>query len=240
MFDEEATFKKFGYHSYDLKPKSGKKVVAVCDDCGKVRVLSKQGYHARCSSCVSEETRKKMSDAHKGIYHLEEARKKLSDANKGESNPNWQGGLVMSICEECGVEFPVFPSTIKRGEGKFCTQKCYGKWMTKHLRGKNHPNWQGGLSYGKYCEKFNDEFKEKIRDKFGRVCFLCGKTEEDNGRKLSVHHVNGNKECGCDGDETCQFVPLCISCHGKVHSKKVDWEAKIKAKMHNKLNGWYI
>lgn len=45
MIDEEATFEKFGYYSYDLKPKSSKKLIAVCDNCGKTRVLRKRQYH---------------------------------------------------------------------------------------------------------------------------------------------------------------------------------------------------
>ena len=211
MIDEDATFEKFGYYSTDLKQKSRSKVVAV-DDCGKVRIVLKHNYHALCVSC----------------------------AQKGDRSPNWKGGPIMRICKECGIEFPVYPSDIKLGRGKFCSPECKGEWYSKHLRGKNSPNWKNGASFGKYCEKFNYEFKEDIREKFGRVCFLCQKTEEENGQHLSVHHVNGNKNCGCDGDETCQFVPLCKNCHAKVHAKKVDWEKKIKAKMRNKLNGWYI
>lgn len=246
MIDEEATFKKFGYYSTDLMPKSGKKIVAVCDDCGKVRVITKQGYHALCRSC-----------ARKGERHC-------NLGKRGKNTPNWKGGLAKWICEECGIEFPAQSSEIKQGRRRFCSRKCRGEWESKHRRGENSPrfgkhpseetrkkmsdaqkgekhyNWQGGISFEPYCEKFNGEFKEYIRRKFGRVCFLCGKTEEENGRRLSVHHLNGNKNCGCDGDKTCQFVPLCVSCHRKVHSKKVDWEKKIKDKMRNKLNGWYI
>lgn len=212
MIDEEATFEKFGYYQGDLKPKSRKKIVAVCDDCGKVRFLNKADYHALCLSCVF----------------------------KGAKSPLWKGGLVKRICEFCGKEFPVKPSEIKRGQGRFCNHECYGKWLSKNLRGKNSPSWKNGASFEPYCHKFNEDFKEYIREKFGRVCFLCPKTEEENGQRLSVHHVNGNKNCGCDDDETCQFVPLCVSCHGKMLSKKVNWEKRIKDKLRTKLNGWYI
>ena len=288
MIDEEATFEKFGYYSTDWAPKSHKKIIVVCDDCGKVRVMSKYSYHARCKACANKGERHPLF----GKYHSEETRKKMSDAHKGAKNWNWKGGLAMRICEQCGVEFPVRPFKIKRGEGKFCSPECYGKWRSKHLRGKNNANWQGGkikqvcqicgkvryvkpskikqgggkfcspkchgkwlskhntgknnpsyrngASFEPYCIKWNEPFREYIREKFHRVCFLCGKTEKENGQRLSVHHVNGNKNCGCDDDETCQFVPLCVSCHSKMLSKKVDWEKKIKDKMQNKLSGWYI
>ena len=82
-------------------------------------------------------------------------------------------------------------------------------------RGEKHHRWKGGVSFEPYCHKFNNKFKEMIRDKFDRVCFLCGKTEEDNNIKLSVHHVQYNKNCGCDDSIACDYVPLCNSCHAK-------------------------
>ena len=212
MILEKETYEKYGYYPSKLKPQSHKKILVACDDCGKVRIASKHGYRALCRSCV----------------------------RKGEKHPNWKGGKVKRICQTCGGNILIESAWAKRGSGKFCSLKCMGEWKSKNLRGENCPAWKGGTSFEPYCTKFNNEFKEYIRDKFGRVCFLCSKTEEENGKRLSVHHCNGNKNCGCDGDETCQFVPLCVSCHSKVHSKKVDWEAKIKAKMQNKLNGWYI
>ena len=94
-------------------------------------------------------------------------------------------------------------------------------------RRNKHWNWQGGKSFEPYCAKFNNIFKEKIREQFGRVCFLCGKPESDNNRKLDVHHVNYNKECLCAEIE-CEFVPLCRSCHVKIHNgDKEYWENMI-------------
>lgn len=78
-----------------------------------------------------------------------------------------------------------------------------------------------------YCEKFNNEFKETIRDAFYRTCLICGKSEAENGLKLSVHHVDYNKKCGCDGN-ACVCVPLCQSCHGKTsNGDRAYWEKHI-------------
>ena len=222
MIDEKATYEKFGYHSTDLKQKSRKKIIATCDDCGKARILFKHAYHARCNSCARK------------------AERNPNFGKKGKNVTNWKGGKVLRICKECGTEFPIAPSKVNRGRGKFCSRRCQGKWQSKHQRGENHPRWKNGASFEPYCSKFNNEFKEYIRDKFGRVCFLCPKTEEENGQRLSVHHVNYNKDCGCDGDETCQFVPLCIGCNAKVNFNREMWEKKIKDMMRNKLNGWFI
>lgn len=274
MIDEKATFEEFGYYPSDLTPHSGKKIVAVCDDCGKVRVLNKHIYSALCGSCSQKGERHpqfgKKGKNHPnwkggGVKRICEicgtefpispslikkgygrfcSRKCAGECHskniRGENNHSWKGGKIMRICEICGTKFSLHPSLTKNDEGRFCSPKCQSKWYSKQVRGENNPNWKNGVSFEPYCHKFNNEFKEYIRDKFGRTCFLCDKTEEENGKRLSIHHVNGNKNCGCDEDETCQFVPLCNNCHAKVHSKKVDWGAKIKAKMQNKLNGWYI
>ena len=106
--------------------------------------------------------------------------------------------------------------------------------------GKESSNWRGGISFEPYCPAFNEKFKEYIRDKFGRVCFLCPRTEKENGRKLSVHHVNYNKNCFCEDDIDCQFVPLCSKCHSKTNHNREYWEREITTKLHEKINGWYI
>lgn len=159
-----------------------------------------------------------------------------SKSNTGENNPNWKGGTVKQTCLECGAIFFIPPAWVKKGGGIFCSKRC----RDKHLIGAKASNWKGGISFEPYCSKFNEEFKQYIRNKFERKCFLCGKTEEENGKQLCVHHVNYSKECLCDDDKTCQFVPLCASCHSKVHSNRYKWEIYFKDKLKNKLNGWYI
>ena len=145
----------------------------------------------------------------------DEHKKKLSISKLGEKNPNWHPKTKIT-CSYCGKEFEVRPS---HKDAKFCSKRCYGRSMS----GENHPLWNGGASFGKYCFKFNEHFKESIREKFGRVCFLCGKTEKENGKKLSVHHVSYDKNCMCDGIE-CKFVPLCSSCHTKTNFNRDLWE----------------
>ena len=80
-----------------------------------------------------------------------------------------------------------------------------------------------GISYLPYCSLFNGKFKEKIRNEFGRQCFICGKSEDQNDRRLDVHHVNYDKNCLCD-DSECYFVPLCNTCHLKTNANRWFWE----------------
>lgn len=107
MILEEETFRKFGYLPSEVKPHSGKKILAACVECGKIRVIQKRQYRPLCPSCSrkgdrnprwgkhhSEEARRKMSEANKGRkspmkgkHHSDEAKQKMSEANKGENHP---------------------------------------------------------------------------------------------------------------------------------------------------------
>lgn len=89
-------------------------------------------------------------------------------------------------------------------------------------RGENNPNWAGGITGQKYCYKFNNLVKENVRDKFDRTCFICGKSENECNTKLSVHHIDYNKNTLCNG-KTWGLIPLCASCHAKTNFNRWYW-----------------
>jgi len=100
--------------------------------------------------------------------------------------------------------------------------------------GENHPmygihkfaesasNWQGGKSFEPYCPKFNEKKKEEVREEYNRKCYICNIDEKNNITKtnkpwkLAVHHIDDDKEQGCN-DKPWKLVPLCLHCH---NSKK--------------------
>jgi hypothetical protein len=89
MIDRAATIEKFGHDPDELKPKSGKRVVAVCDGCGKVRDITKQYYRDLCPPCAMKKchgtpkAREKNSVAQKKRYEDHpESREKHSVATK--------------------------------------------------------------------------------------------------------------------------------------------------------------
>ena len=51
MILEQETFETFGYHPSDLKSKSSKKILAACNDCGKLRISRKCDYVPLCRNC---------------------------------------------------------------------------------------------------------------------------------------------------------------------------------------------
>lgn len=200
------------------------RVKCICEECGKEFEVKQSDIKNGGGKFCSNECHGKWRSEH----------------IRGESSPTWKGGLVKRICEACSKEFEAKPSEIKKGNGRFCSIKCFSEWLSKHNRGENNPFWRGGISFEPYCEKFDEPFKEYIREKFGRICFLCPATEEENGQRLSVHHVNYDKDCLCNDNLTCQFVPLCRSCNARVNFNREEWEKKINNMLHNSLKGWYI
>ena len=265
MILEEETFNRFGYFSGDLSFKSSKKIVAECDKCGKMREIRKDSYRELCVSCsqkgkkLSEEHKRKTGKTLKGKYcgenswmygkHLSvETKKKLSECRSGKNHHMYgkhhSEETKRKLSEKAKLR-------LKNPEnhpmlGKHHTEEAKRKMSEAHLgkgMGVDHPNWKGGVSFEPYCEKFDDEFKEKIRNEFNRTCFLCNRTEEEimeemksrnkSEHRLSIHHVNYNKNCLCS-DSKCEFVPLCISCHTKTNFNRGYWEKLITDKLKNR------
>lgn len=89
--------------------------------------------------------------------------------------------------------------------------------------GEKSPSWRGGISYEPYCNKFNADFRERVRVFFNRRCYICGITEEERGERSCVHHVNYDKMVCCN-DVKPLFVPLCRRCHTMTGHNREEWE----------------
>jgi 5-methylcytosine-specific restriction endonuclease McrA len=92
---------------------------------------------------------------------------------------------------------------------RFCSIGCArAVYNREHFRGENNPRWRGGrsLSYGPEWKKIKDFVR--ARDK---VCRDCGKTTEENGRALDVHHTEPFRFSGRHDPE--KLKALCRSCH---------------------------
>jgi len=181
---------------------------------------------------ASEETKKKLSESHKDKKHTEETKKKMSESRRGKKHYNYGKHLSeeqkKKISESrIGEKHPNYG---KRGEqcpmyGKHHSEE-YKKRMSEIMRGEKNPSWQGGISFEPYCEKFNNQKKEEIRNQYDRKCYICHKHENDNitktgkQEKLCVHHIDLDKEQGCNGKQW-KLVPVCRKCHAKIHKDKI-------------------
>jgi len=73
-----------------------------------------------------------------------------------------------------------------------------------------------GNGYKPYPLEFNKRLKEFIRDRDNHKCQKCNMTEEDNGRKLDVHHIDYNKMNCIDTN----LISLCSSCNIKANFER--------------------
>ena len=192
----------------------------------------------------SDETRKALSDMMKGEnapsygkHHTEETKRRISEAQRGEKNRLYGKTLPeetkLKISESVKRAKADPKCRIRQSEisKKNWANPDYLRRMSEFMSGPNSPNhrrrgdkhpfWKGGVSFEPYCPKFNNSFKERVRDFFGRVCVECGAPE--NGKRLHIHHVNFNKMACCDGTKPL-FVALCPSCHARTNHNREYWE----------------
>ena len=155
------------------------------------------------------------------------------------------------ICPKCGKEF------VGNGYRKFCSRKCSSEWISINLSGANSPHYNGGKR--EYCEKWNKNFRERIRAFFGNTCINCGSTQE---KTLRCHHVYYDKTACCSinndnkylsnlglkneerkfeivGDPN-KFVPLCERCHNSTNGNfenRSKWARYFEKIINEQYNG---
>lgn len=105
--------------------------------------------------------------------------------------------------------------------------------LLQSTKGNKNPNWKGGLSKQPWPFEFDNDLKEKIRERDNHICQGCGKSESNNThkRKLSVHHIDYNKK-NCNESN---LISLCIKCHGETNQTRDYWYAYYTYVMDNKL-----
>lgn len=148
----------------------------------------------------------------------------------GSGNNMWRGGPTQVTCEICNNKFPVYPSRIKTA--RFCSIKCMIIWRSQIMRGVDHPQWKGGTSFEPYPLNFTEAFKELIRHRDGYKCQKCGCPEIENSKKLSVHHIDYNKE-NC---HPSNLISLCNICNAKVNFNRVKWRRIFRRKIRKLMS----
>jgi len=175
----------------------------------------------------SAESRQKTSAALTGRTFSEEHCKNISISRKGKHTE-----AEKYLNHGKGKNHIRWGAHLSEESKKAISEKNIGR-----LVGEKNPNWKGGISFGSYCMKFSREFKERVREFFGRKCVICGRTEAENHRKLHVHHVNYDK-MSCCNDNIPLFVPLCNICHPKTNYNGRDkWTQYFDNLINTKYNG---
>ncbi len=171
----------------------------------------------------SEETKRKMREAWKTRGPAsEETRKKMSEGvKKNLPSTAWKIGN------------PAPKTAFKRGhvawnEGKHVqtnTGKTHFKKGDSRITGKSNFNWLGGKSFEPYGVEFNNELKEKIRERDQYRCQECFRDQDElytkSGKKYSliVHHIDYDKKNNVEEN----LIALCRSCHLQTNYSRKDW-----------------
>jgi len=111
---------------------------------------------------------------------------------------------LYDTCQECGN-----PKT--KNDRELCLSCAGVKRMTELY---------GDLTYHEYSRGWNEKYREKIRERDGRKCVLCGKTEKGNGRRLDVHHLDYDRR-NIDPEN---LLVLCQHHHGKTNWNRPFWQ----------------
>jgi len=184
---------------------------------------------------TDERVAKNAANTSKGSRHLkptDEARKAASERWKGDKNPAKDPEVIKKRVETRHKRYehwqPDGFTSWNKGLTKEDDDRIANIGKTNSIKmkgqrcGPKSNFWRGGVTPVDYCPKFNTPFKEYIRNKFNRKCFICGKTEEENKEKLSIHHIDYDKLDICNG-KSWPFISVCRSHNSKFNGNCWYW-----------------
>lgn len=122
-----------------------------CVYCGEACFQRKSSLEKGCNAFCNKSCQ--TSFHNKTIPQSESRRKKASDRAKkkyqGENNPNYRGGPVPFLCNNCEKIFHLTRDRLADREGKFCSFECYREYMKKNrkpaIENKIHRSIKGGI-----------------------------------------------------------------------------------------------
>jgi ribosomal protein L37AE/L43A len=119
-----------------------------------------------------------------------------SENFSGEDSPVWTERVEVT-CEWCDSAFTKPRYQAKVVDMHFCdlesvdSPSCFSQWASENRVGPNHPLWDGG--WFPYGPGWGEAKKELVRERDGRECRVCGKSEaahlEEHDEKHTIHHI---------------------------------------------------
>src|SRR4030042_1240308 len=157
----------------------------------------------------TEETKRKISEVHKGKIISKEQKQKLSLAMKkrnlcGERNPMWGKSRTEEVKDKIREKL-----------------KEWNKKNPDIQRGKNNHNWKGGISTLHMMLRRSREYKDWIKSVFKRDRYICVKCGNKGSGNLQAHHIFSWANYPEKRFDLENGLTLCIDCHKAIHEQTV-------------------
>lgn len=190
----------------------------------------------KCETCSEEFTKtKEKVERSENHFCCDDCRKEwwsgyCEDMDySGSEHHNWSGGVVKVDCSYCCGVVEVHTNRNNAQENVFCSQECYGRWLSENITGENHPRYKEGstgqINYRGSWNKASE--KARLRDD---GCVYCGISVEQHkdkyGFKPPVHHKKRYRdfEDPYEANKLENLVTLCCEHHRKVEEGKIEAE----------------
>lgn len=168
-----------------------------------------------CGFKPSLETLRKLKESHIGQIPWNRGLRKETDKRVLQISKSLTGKITPMVVRE-----KISKSKTGRVIGPCSEQRKIR--ISESNSGKNHWTYNGTPYVKLYPLGWNHTFKEQVRFRDGYKCQECGCSEVENGRNLSVHHIDYNKM----NIEHKNLISLCISCHLKTNIRNKQYWVK--------------
>jgi 5-methylcytosine-specific restriction endonuclease McrA len=165
----------------------------------------------------SEETKRKISNSHKGIRPNAETLKKMSLSRKGKGIGNTNGFKKGQSLNKGKVFSSSWRLNLSKSHlGKKPSLETRIK-LSK-TRGEKHHSWRGGITKKSFAIRNSFEYKLWRNACFQRDNFTCQKTNISGG-DLEVHHINNFSDFDNLRFDISNGITLSKKSHREFHNK---------------------
>lgn len=126
---------------------------------------------------------------------------------------------VILNCVICNSEYETTTHHVRLRGSSCCSTECVAELNSRRMKGKNNPNWHGGITNDGYGSNWQRQSR-KARKRDDYTCQNCG--YKSKTRNLDVHHIIPIKYFNGDwknANKLYNLICLCRSCHRKVDNK---------------------
>lgn len=215
MIDEAATFEMFGYTSDEWAPQSHKKVVAVCERCGKHKVVEKKAARPLCTSCPKV-----------GRVFSPETLRKKSENMKGEKNPMYgkTGILSPHYGKQLTEDHKRKLSDANIGKSRSVESIEKQRRNSNPRRGVDNNMWKGGVTPIMKRLRQSLAYKNWRTAVFERDDFTCQMCNKRGGY-LEAHHIRPVRDHKNDLLllDIDNGITLCKKCHSGITKHEEDF-----------------